>query len=128
MRFSNVLMILIKISLSRGKITRRIEELSHNIKSVLKETCARYLCYSLALKESTDQTDIDKLASFVRKIDHNFDAFEKLLLIVSIKDNTIDEDILKTLTKAIEFNYLVFKNLAGVATDKAPSVIGSHTV
>ena len=82
--------------------------------------------YSLALDESTDQTDTAQLAIFVRGVDSNFDVFEKLLSIASLKDRTTGEDMFKALKNAMEFYDLRFENLAGVATDGAPSMIGKH--
>ena len=41
--------------------------------------------YSLALNDSTDQTDTAQLAIFVRRVDRDFDTFEKLLSIVQVK-------------------------------------------
>ena len=48
--------------------------------------------YSLALDESTDQTDTAQLAIFVRGIDSNFDVFEELLSTALLKDRTTGED------------------------------------
>ena len=58
----------------------------------------------------------------------SFDIFEKLLSIASLKDRTREEDIFKALKKVMEFNNLPFENLASVATDGAPCVIGQYTV
>ena len=83
--------------------------------------------YSLALDESTDQTDTAQLAIFIRGVDSNFDVFEELLSIASLKDHTTGEDMFKALKNVMEIYDLRFENLAGVATDGAPSVIGKHS-
>ena len=44
------------ISLSQRTITRHIEELATNIESTLKELASKFVCYSLAIDESTDIT------------------------------------------------------------------------
>ena len=82
--------------------------------------------YSLALDESTNQTDTTQLAIFVRGVDRNFDIFEELLSIASLKDRTTGEDSFKMLKKVMEFNNLRFKNLAIVATDGASCMIGQN--
>ena len=70
--------------------------------------------HSLALNESTDQTDTTQLAIFVREVDRNFNihVFEKLLSIASLKDRTTGKDYFKRLKKAIKLNNLRFKNIA----------------
>ena len=122
-----LLMIFKKISLSRNTTTRRVEDLSRNVESILKEKLRTSVFYSLALDESTDQTDTAQLAIFVRGVDSNFDVFEELLSIASLKDGTTGEDMFKALKNVMEFYDLRFENLAGVATDGAPSMIGKHS-
>ena len=82
---------------------------------------------SLALHESTDQTDTAQLAIFVRGVDSNLDVFEELLSMASLKDRTTGEDMFKALKNVMEFYDLRFENLVGVATDGAPSMIGKHS-
>ena len=49
--------------------------------------------YSLALNDSTDQTDTAQLAIFVRRVDRDFDTFEKLLSIqLAIFVRRVDRD------------------------------------
>ena len=77
--------------------------------------------YSLALDESTGQ-----LAISVLGVDRNFDIFEEILSIASLKDRTTGEDVFKALLKVMEFNNLHFQNYASVATDGAPRMIGQY--
>ena len=83
--------------------------------------------YSLALDKSTNQTDTAQLAIFVRGVDNNFDVFEKRLSVALLKDRTTGEDMFKALKNVMEFYNLRFENLAGVATDGDPSMIGKHS-
>ena len=46
------------ISLSRRTVTRRIEELAEDLKISLRTLACKFELYSLAVDESTDQTDI----------------------------------------------------------------------
>ena len=86
-----------KISLSRNTITRRVEDLSRNVESVLKEKFRTSVFYSLALDEGNDQTDTAQLAIFVRGVDSNCDVFEELLSLASLKDRAAGEDMFKAL-------------------------------
>ena len=43
-----------------------------------------------------------------------------------LKDHTTGQDIFKVLKKVMELNNLCFKNLASVATDKAPCMISQY--
>ena len=104
-----------------------MKDLSCNVESVLKEKLRTSVFYSLALDESTDQTDTAQLAIFIRGVYSNFDVFEELLSIASLKDRTTGEDMFKALKNVMEFYDLRFENFAGVATDGAPSMIGKHS-
>ena len=48
-----------KISLSARTVTRRIEDLSSDIRTTLQERAQQYEFYAIALDESTDATDRD---------------------------------------------------------------------
>ena len=104
-----------------------MEDLSRNVESVLKEKLRTSVFYSLALDESTDQTDTAQLVIFVRGVDSNFDVFEELLSIASLKDRTTGEDMFKALKNVMKYYDLRFKNLAGVTIDGAPCMIGKHS-
>jgi hypothetical protein len=55
-----------KVPLSRRTVTRRIEDISKQLHQNLIKAVKDAECYSLALDESTDITDIAQLAVFVR--------------------------------------------------------------
>ena len=52
------------IILSRSTLTRRIEELAEDLKISLRSLAGKFELYSLAVDESTDQTDIAQLAVY----------------------------------------------------------------
>ena len=83
--------------------------------------------YSLTLDKSAEQIDTAQLVIFVQGFDSNFDVFEELLSIALSKDLCISKDMFKAFKNVMELYDLRFKNLAGVATDGAPSVIGKYT-
>ena len=112
------------VSLSRATVTRRVEELAMNVEETLRTKLHTCMFYSLALDESTDQTDTALLAVFVRGIDQKFHIFEELLALCPLKGRTRGTDILEALKTALIRYGLSLKNLAGVATDGAPSMVG----
>ena len=93
----------------------------------LKEKLRTCVFYSLALDESTDQTNAAQLAIFVCGVDCNFDVFEELLSLASLKDPATGEYMFNALKKVMELYDLRLEKLAGVATDGAASMIGKHT-
>ena len=112
------------ISLSRMTISRRIENLSTDLKLTLEKLASEFEYYSLALDESTDATDTAEIAVFVRGIDSNFNLTEELANLHSLHDTTTGVDIYKAVMKGIDVIGLKLHNLCGVTTDGAPSMIG----
>ena len=66
--------------LSHQTIGRRIDDLGDNIEGTLKDKLSACVLYSLALDESTDQSDTAQLVIFIREIDENFNIIEEMLL------------------------------------------------
>ena len=50
------------ISLSRHTVTRRIEDMVADVKQTFGDICQEFQYFSLALNESTDEKDTEKLA------------------------------------------------------------------
>ena len=65
--------------LSHQTIGRRIDDWSDNIDGTLKDKLSACVLYSLALDESTDQSDTAQLVIFIREIDENFNIIEEML-------------------------------------------------
>ena len=61
--------------------------------------------YLLTLDESTDQTDTAQLAILVRGVGSNFDVFEELLSIASLKDRTTGKDMFKERDGVLRFAF-----------------------
>ena len=77
------------ISLSARTVTRRIEELSHDVKTRQQDCLNNLQYFSIAIDESTDTTDTPQLAVFVRGVSSNFDVFEDFpKLIIPMKGTT----------------------------------------
>ena len=113
-----------KISLSARTVTRRIEDLSSNIKTTLQERAQKFELYAITLDESTDATDIAQVAIFVRGINATFDITEELASLVSLKDTTTGENIFQVIISVISSLGLNLSNICGVRTDGAPAMVG----
>ena len=90
-----------KISLFARTVTRRIEDLSSDIRTTLQERAQKFEFYAIALDESTDATDIAQVAIFVRGINATFDITEELAGLVSLKDTTTGENIFQGIMSVI---------------------------
>ena len=75
-------------NLSRFTVLRRINDLSDNIKEILKERLKSCEDFSLALNVSTDINDTAQLAIFIRDITADFDIVEEFLDMASLSSTT----------------------------------------
>ena len=106
-------------------VTRRVEELALNVEETLKTKLLAYKFYSLALDESTDLTDTAQLAVFIRGFDDELEVFEEMLALRPLKGTTKGTDILEATKTTLARYHLSLKNLAGLATDGAPAMVGT---
>ncbi|KAI6651125.1 General transcription factor II-I repeat domain-containing protein 2-like [Oopsacas minuta] len=113
-----------KISLSARTVTRRIEDLSSDIRTTLQEHAQQFELYAIALDENTDATDIAQVAIFVSGINVTFDITEELASLVSLKDTTTGENIFQGIMSVVGSLGLNLSNICGVTTDGAPAMIG----
>ncbi|KAF0039270.1 hypothetical protein F2P81_007505 [Scophthalmus maximus] len=112
------------ISLSANTVAERSSDLSENIYDQLHEKAKRFCAYSVALDESTDNTDTAQLAVYVRGVDDNFEVTEELLAVIPMHGQTTAKEIFLQLCGSIEDAGLPWKRFAGITTDGAPSMTG----
>lgn len=115
-----------KISLSASTISRRIDDMANDIDSSLVHECSQFVYYSIALDESTDVSDTAQLAIFVRGINDNFKITEELLSLHPMKGTTKGTDMFQCVMEVLNKFKLSVANLAGIATDGCPSMIGKN--
>ena len=60
------------ISLSRRTVVHRIDSISDQLTEQLMIASKDFVCFSLALYESTDEEDTAQLVIFIRGINRNF--------------------------------------------------------
>ena len=100
-------------------VTRRIEEMSENLKSSQEDYFEKLQFFSVAIDESTDTTDTAHLAVFVRGIKENFHILEEFLEMIPMKNTTTGADILKALLQCLAAKNLDFSRLVSITTDGA---------
>ena len=116
----------LNISLSARTATRRIEEMSENLKSSQEDYFEKLQFFSIAIDESTDTTDTAQLAVFVRGIKENFHILEEFMELIPMKNTITGADILKALLQCLAAKNLDFSRLVSITTDGAPSMVGKN--
>ena len=111
------------MSLSRQTITRRIAELSADIKDQVTEKSKSFNFYSIACAESTDASDTAQLLIFLEVL-MTISASQRSCLIFSLTGTITGNDIFKATSDAIDAMGLGWDKLCGVATDGAPAIAG----
>lgn len=113
------------ISLSGRTVTRRIEEMSADVKSCLMDACSELQYFSIAVDESTDLSDTAQLAVFMRGVTSGFQVFEEFIQLIHLKDTVTGGDIFEAVIKMISEMNLDISKLVGIATDGAPAMAGN---
>ncbi|KAG7162491.1 Zinc finger BED domain-containing protein 5-like 10, partial [Homarus americanus] len=113
-----------EIALSKQTVTRRTEELSHDVSQQLKDLVHSCTFFSLALDKSTDICDVVQLSIFIKGIDDHFSVFEELVSLESFHGKTRGSDIFDKVKSCLENLQLDSSKLITVCTDGAPSMIG----
>ena len=80
-------------SLSRFTVLCRTNDLSDNIKEILKERLKSCEAFSLALDETTDISDTAQPDIFIRAVTADFDIVEEFLDMASLSSTTTGQDI-----------------------------------
>ena len=112
--------------LSHQTIGTRIDDLGDNIEGTLKDNLSECVLYSLALDESTDQSDTVQLVIFIRGIDENFNIIEEMLDFCQIKGKTTGKDIYEFANLSLDKFNIDRKNIYLITTDGAPALTGKH--
>ena len=93
--------------------------MGENIKGRLKDKLCACVLDSLALDESTDQSDTAQLVIFIRGIDKSFNIIEEMLDLCHIKGTTTSKESLDKIN-------IDRKNIYSITTNGAPVLTGKH--
>lgn len=116
-----------EVPLSRKTNTDRQHELACNVTEQLKNIIQKKnVYYSLALDESTDSTDSAQVLYFIRAITDDFQLFEELLALGTLKGRTRGIDIFSNFKEQCHKVGLNFTNLVSVCTDGAPAMMAKN--
>ena len=80
--------------------------------------------YSIAIDEFIDNTDSAQVLVFICAITGDFNGFEELLCLCTMKDRTRGIDIFNAFKEKCNKAKLSFANLVCVCTDGAPAMKG----
>lgn len=90
------------ISLSASVITERTVDIAADIESQLRRACSKFVYFSIAMDESTDNSDVAQLAVFVRGIDEDLLETEELLDLVPMQGQTRGLELFNALAEVVE--------------------------
>ncbi|GBP18971.1 General transcription factor II-I repeat domain-containing protein 2 [Eumeta japonica] len=96
------------------------------IKAIKRDKAQTFDCFSLAIDETTDVSDIAEPLIFVRGIDENFTFYEELVKMCSLKGTTTREDLFHHLEQALDSLQFSWEKLTSVTTDGGKNMIGQN--
>ena len=114
------------ILLSRRTVVRRIDSISDQPTEQLMIASKDFVCFSLALDESTDEEDTAQLLIFICGVNRNFVVMEELLGLESMKDTTTGKDLFEHTVHCVEKNSSSWNKLASITTDGAKAFTGKN--
>ena len=97
-------------------------KLASNLEEQLNLTIQKEVFYSIAIDESTDNTDSAQVLIFNSATIENFHCFEELLSLCTLKDKTHGIDIFNAFKEKCNEAELSFAKLISVCTDGAPAI------
>lgn len=114
-----------RISLSDSTAARRTEILADDLLDQMNSAVKNANCISLALDESTDNTDKAQLMVFVRFFDAEKGEFiEDVLGLKTFHGHTRGSDIYDAVMQILQEQGIDLKHVVSIATDGAPSMTG----
>lgn len=113
--------------LARTTVTKRIEEISADIKRQVNDRGMAFDFFSIACDESTDKSDTAQLLIFLRGVDNDMNITEELLDLQSLKGQTRAVDLYDSLCSAVDSMKLPWSKVSAIVTDGAPAMAGGQS-
>ncbi|RXN10795.1 SCAN domain-containing 3-like protein [Labeo rohita] len=112
-----------QVPLSASTHAQRAHDLAEQVQKAVIDGVKETKYFSLAIDESTDNTEISQLCVFVRYFDGK-DFREELLALLPLKDNTTADIIFGKLEDFFKSHGLPLDKINLTVTDGAPAMIG----
>jgi hypothetical protein len=113
------------VSLSHQTVARRVVHMDEHVRSRLCNVIERNVYFSLCVDDSTDQTNVSQLLSFVRAIQSDFSTHEELLNLVSLHGTIKGPDIFEAVRNCVD-NYGGFDKCSSIVTDGVKAMVGEQ--
>ncbi|XP_061587408.1 general transcription factor II-I repeat domain-containing protein 2-like [Cololabis saira] len=114
-----------QVPLSARSATWRIDALSDAVHGVILSGLSQANYFSVAIDESTDNTDVSQMCVYVRYFDGK-EFREELLSLIPLEGNTTGEIIFTKLEEVFRLYSLSFEKINLIVTDGAPAMLGKH--
>ncbi|KAM3860305.1 SCAN domain-containing protein 3-like [Diretmus argenteus] len=114
-----------QVPLSARSATRRIDALSDAVHGVVISGLSQANYFSLAIDESTDNTDVSQMCVYVRYFDGK-EFREELLSLIPLEGKTTADIIFTKLEELFTLHSLSYEKINLIVTDGAPAMVGKH--
>ena len=114
-----------QMPLSARSASRRIESLSDDVRGSNMSGLSQANYFSVAIDESTDNTDISQMCIYVRYFDGK-EFREELLALIPLEGNTTGDVMFAKVEELIKQHALPFEKINLIVTDGAPAMVGCH--
>ncbi|XP_012136549.2 general transcription factor II-I repeat domain-containing protein 2A-like isoform X2 [Megachile rotundata] len=111
------------INLSKLTIMRCIDLMVDNVMNQMRDICATFVTYSLAINQNICLSGTLYMAIFIRGVNSNLHVTEELLDLVSLGDNMSAENIFSHVKATIESNNLEWEKLVSITTNGSSMII-----
>lgn len=114
-----------QMALSARSASRRIESLSDAVRGSIISGLSNTDYYSIAMDESTDNTDVSQMSIYVRYFDGK-EFREELLALLALEGRTTGDVMFTKVEELFQRHSLSFKKINLIVTDGAPAMTGCH--